>query len=122
GFVALHTASDATMDLNYRRYDDIVIVTGMAILGISSVLAISELLVRHAGERVLQACEYLGKHSLVIFIFHVFLQAKSLFVAVEIFGVGYWPASALSLAGGVVAPLLLAQVLRRLPLARDAYF
>jgi polysaccharide biosynthesis protein PslL len=122
-FAGLHWLSDVTMDLNYRRYDHIFLVTAMALLGIACVLAISQLLVRHAGERVVQALEYVGSRTLVIFIFHVFLQAKALFVAVEILHLSYWPASVLAWIGGVVAPLLLGElVLRRLPVLRDVYF
>lgn len=122
-FAGLHWLSDATMDLNYRRYDDILIVTSMALLGIASVLAISQLLVKYAGDRVIRVLEYIGSRTLVIFIFHVFLQAKSLFVAVEILHLPYWQASILAWVGGVVAPLLLGElILRRLPVFRDVYF
>jgi fucose 4-O-acetylase-like acetyltransferase len=120
-FVLLHVFTDDTLDLNYRRYDSLVVTTLMALSGIALVMAASELLVRTRAEKTTQVFEYLGRASLVIFIFHVFLQAKSLFVAIEILHLPYWPAHALSFAGGVIAPVVLYEIFRRIRPLRAIY-
>lgn len=120
-FVAAHVFFDYTIDLNYRRYDHIAMCTLLAVAGIGITIALSELAVRHAAPPVVAVFEYLGRASLVIFIFHVFLQAKSLFVAIEILHLPYWPAHALSFAGGVIAPVILYEIIRRIKPLKSIY-
>lgn len=111
------------MDLNVRRYDDLAIVTAKALLGIAGVLAISRLMVNHAGGRMTRGLEFMGSRTLVIYIFHWPFQAKSLTVALNLLHLPYWPAHILSLLCGVMGPLLLGElILRRVPVLRDVYF
>lgn len=121
GFAALHFFFDYTLDLNYRRYDHVLVSTLMAAAGIAVTIGLSQLLVRYVGGRVVFGLEYLGRASLVIFIFHVFLQAKSLFVAIEMMHLPYWPAHALGFIGGVVAPVIVYEIIRRVPPLRAVY-
>jgi fucose 4-O-acetylase-like acetyltransferase len=120
-FAALHVFFDYTIDLNYRRYDHLLVSTLMAVSGIALVIGFSQLLVRYMGGRMVIGLEYLGRASLVIFIFHVFLQAKSLFVAIEILHLPYWPAHALAFVGGVVAPVIVYEIIRRVPPLKAVY-
>lgn len=121
-FVVLQASFSHTIDLNFRIYDHVFVSTLSAVLGIAVTLGASSVLARHANRHVAPTLAYLGRASLIILIFHGFIQAKSLFVAIEILKLEYWSASIFSLAGGLAGPLVLYEfVLPRIPGLREIY-
>lgn len=74
-FAALHYSFNYTIDLNLRRYDNFLISTLSAFTGIFICTYVSHMIVsiNNYGTLVMQ---YIGRYSLVIFIFHPMLQSK----------------------------------------------
>lgn len=74
-FIVLHYFFNSTIDLNMRRYDDIVISTLMAYSAICACFYAAYKLgeVNNCASRALN---YIGRYSLIIFIFHPVIQSK----------------------------------------------
>lgn len=71
-FATLHGIWDDTIDLNLRHYGQPLIATAQALLGIACVMGLAERLARLAS--VAKPLAYLGRHSLAVLLFHVWIQ------------------------------------------------
>ena len=74
-FLAWHALLPASLDLNLRRYDDPLLSTVAALVGIAGTLAAARALARAPGLGPMLG--YLGKASLFILIFHQPVQAAA---------------------------------------------
>ncbi|MDB5964977.1 MAG: acyltransferase 3, partial [Polaromonas sp.] len=110
GFAALHWFFDDTMDLNMRLYGQPLVSTLQALLGIYLVMSVACLLQRY--RRGWGWLGYVGSGSLFILLFHPFAQGKT-FLALLHFTQNGPLSSCLSIALGVLLPLLLLEVVRR---------
>ncbi|MEO8389170.1 acyltransferase family protein [Polaromonas sp.] len=109
-FALLHYRFNETMDLNLRIYGDPLIATLQAVLGIYMVLSVSSLLQRYA---ILQRpLTYIGSGSLLILVFHPVAQGRAALVLARVTHNDY-VAGALSLAAGIMLPLLILEAARR---------
>lgn len=120
-FSMLHYFYSATIDLNVRRYDNLVVGTVLACSGISICLYLAHAIAARKNW-VTRAFQYLGKYALVIFIFHPMIQSRV-----------YFSLSGLRLAGyadflvaffsGIGVPLMLNYVfLERFKIFRYWYY
>lgn len=112
-FVALHAVFDESMNLNYRVYGQVFVSTIQAAAGICLVLHTAGFVGRHPW--VAAPLAYLGRNSLFILIFHGVVQGS-----VTGRGQAWFPevpalGALLGLAAGVVLPLALYEVVRRIP-------
>jgi len=71
-FATLHGVWDDTIDLNLRHYGQPLVATAQALLGMACVMGLAERLARLAP--VARPLAYLGKHSLAVLLFHVWIQ------------------------------------------------
>ena len=71
-FATLHGVWDDTIDLNLRHYGQPLVATAQALLGMACVMGLAERLARLAS--VAKPLAYLGRHSLAVLLFHVWLQ------------------------------------------------
>jgi polysaccharide biosynthesis protein PslL len=109
-FVGLHWRFDEAMDFNLRIYGDPIISTLQAAAGIYLTLALAVGVQRLAPLGQLLA--YVGSGSLFILIFHGYLQDRT-FGALSRLGTHRYLNGALSLAAGVVVPLLMWELAKR---------
>jgi polysaccharide biosynthesis protein PslL len=73
-FLFIHLLFDYTIDLNMRRYDHVFFSTITALIGIYLVISLSSLL---ASKPIISKfLSYIGTASLIILIFHRFIQIK----------------------------------------------
>lgn len=104
-FAVLYWATRASMDLNMRGYDNLVLSTVAALLGISMTVQCSAWLVRC--KRVSQALRYIGQATLIILIFHSIPQQRT-FELLQAHAPGGYVLHALAaLIVGVGLPLLI---------------
>lgn len=106
-FTVLHFFYNHTIDLNLRRYDNIVICTLLAYAGIHISTYTANIIAKKKN-RFISSIQYLGKYSLIIFIFHPIVQSSVYYTIISLL-----PSSAHSIAiltafaAGVLTPLLL---------------
>ncbi|MEI6110047.1 MAG: acyltransferase family protein [Cyanobium sp. ELA712] len=103
-FCLFHYFSNASLDLNQRRYDSPLICTVEAFLGIYITLCLSRLLSKHSA--CAPALAYLGQSSLFIMMFHVIIMTSLSEWLVDL----HFNTLQLSLAtisAGLLGPLLL---------------
>lgn len=74
-FCTLHLFFNDTIDLNLRRYDHAVISTLMAYTAILASMYIAQM-IGASNNRFSKAVRYIGKYSLIIFIFHPIFENK----------------------------------------------
>lgn len=109
-FAGLHWGFDEAMDFNLRIYGDPLISTVQAAAGIYLTLALAVGVQRLAPLGKVMA--YVGSGSLFILIFHGYLQDRT-FGALTRHGGDRYASGALSLAAGVVVPLLMWELTKR---------
>lgn len=109
-FSALHVVSNNTIDLNLRLYDDFLITTAQALLGIYLSLGFSSLIGRN--QAINKAMSYIGSGTLYILILHSYFQGK-IFSLFQPWSETPWIACGASLVGGVVFPLLIWEFSKR---------
>ncbi len=117
-FLGLHILTDYSMDLNLRKYDNLVVSTLQALAGIFIILSLSKMLVRSPSLSLLFG--YLGRSSLIILIFHNPIQ-RSLFSFLGDALDSKFGAALLAFAGAVLACLLIAEIIKRVPILRILY-
>lgn len=103
-FSALHFLSNNTIDLNTRLYDDFLITTTQALLGIYLSLSFSSLIGKN--KALNKSLSYVGSGTLYILIFHSYFQGK-IYSLCQPLGDTPWIACGASLVGGLVFPLLI---------------
>ncbi|MES2888313.1 MAG: acyltransferase family protein [Pseudomonadota bacterium] len=110
-FVALHLGWDLSLDLNMRRYDDVVVSTVEIVTGVVAVLCLSAGLARLAVGRLLA---HIGSASLFILMFHMVVQDR-VFLLLE--RLSAWPqANAVAaFVLGVAVPMVMLALVRRQP-------
>lgn len=117
-FLGLHLTRNDSLDLNLRRYDGLVVSTLQALTGSYLVLAFSRAL---AGFQVpARLLGYLGRNSLLILIFHNPIQRSLFSLLSDLLG-SHTAASLLSSALAVLACLLIAESVQRIPALRMLY-
>lgn len=110
-FAALHWRYALTLDLNERRYDDLLLSTLAAGAGIGIVLALAALL---EGVRGLAApLAYVGRASLFVFIFHGALQGRCSGHFQALLPAHPYLGAWLGYGAGVLLPLLLYTLFQR---------
>jgi fucose 4-O-acetylase-like acetyltransferase len=117
-FLGLHLVFNDSMDLNLRKYDNLVISTLQALAGIYLVLSISRMLSGIAP--LARLLGYLGRNSLIILIFHSPIQ-RGLFNILGDALERKYPAGVLAFVGAVLASLLIAEGIRRIPVLKFLY-
>jgi len=75
-FLTIHLYFDYTIDLFLRKYDSIIFSTVLALLGIYIILSGSYFIDKF-NSILSSIIRYIGQNSLIIYIFHYFLQNKS---------------------------------------------
>lgn len=109
-FVASHAFFDATIDLNCRIYDHLVLSTIEAYAGSYLVLAVSSLIARFQACRV--AVAYIGSGTIFILLFHLYIQH----LAVQIFSrylQNDVAAAILGYLAGCLLPLVIYEIAKR---------
>ncbi|PZP22533.1 MAG: hypothetical protein DI599_14850 [Pseudomonas kuykendallii] len=114
-FAICHYAFNATMDLNKRLYDDVVITTLEAVCGIYITLAVAHLL-GQGKEVVARVFSYIGEASLLILIFHAFIQNKSYYLLETKLGISGMPAGLISFTLACALPIALYYIVERVRL------
>lgn len=110
-FIFLHTSYDATLDLNVRRYDDMLISTLQAALGIYLVICCAKMTsVLSFGGRSLA---YIGSGSLFVLLFHTFIQGR-LFSLLDHGGMGTrYIGAIIAFCGSVAGSLLVWEIIKK---------
>jgi fucose 4-O-acetylase-like acetyltransferase len=75
-FTFIHSYFDFTIDLNARRYDNIIVCTIASLLGIYIAVSISRLFL--SVPLLSKILSYIGSTSLFIFIFHNYIQLQTI--------------------------------------------
>lgn len=114
-FAFIHLKYNYTIDLNMRRYDNIIICTIASIVGIYIVISISRLL---QDTPIISNClSYIGSASLFILLFHNYVQLKTImFLKASLSGNKYIiiPIIAfVSFSMAVLVPLMLYELVKR---------
>jgi fucose 4-O-acetylase-like acetyltransferase len=109
-FVGLHLMSHASIDLNLRLYGNLFISTCEAYAGIYLVLSLSSLSQRLP--RVEKLLAYIGSGSLLVLIFHQFLEG-GVFWHLRKYGVPPYANAIVSFFLGSLLPLMLWEVALR---------
>ncbi len=104
-FVLIHSLYHCTMDLNMRRYDNIAASTILAFSGICISLCLSSIISEWC-VTVSGSIQYLGRHSLVVFILHPIIQGKVFYSLSERLPTLPFLAFLVSFAAGIFVPLL----------------
>jgi fucose 4-O-acetylase-like acetyltransferase len=114
-FLGLHIATNFSMDLYLRRYGSLIISTLLALTGIYTTLSISKMI---AGFKLLsRSLAYIGSNSLIILLFHNPIQ-RGLFSALDAISGRKFYGSVLAFTGAVLVCLLIAEVIKRIPVLR----
>lgn len=103
-FISLHFFFNSTIDLNLRRYDNLLISSLMALSGIFffSYLANLSANTKH---KCFSFLGYVGRYSLIIYIFHQLFQSKS-YYTVSTFQPNFLFLSfVIALCAGILLPL-----------------
>jgi polysaccharide biosynthesis protein PslL len=110
-FALLHLASDSTIELNLRRYDNIFISTIEALLGIYIIISLSVMI---KGNLVISGIlSYIGVASLFIMIFHHPIEVKTFRFINSINGNQYMISAITSFFMAVLIPLLLYELIQK---------
>jgi polysaccharide biosynthesis protein PslL len=117
-FLRLQLVFNDSMDLNLRKYDNLVISTLQALAGIYLMLSISRMLSGIAP--LARLLSYLGRNSLIILIFHNPIQ-RSLFNILGDALERKYAAGVLAFVIAVLACLLIAEAIRRIPILKFLY-
>jgi fucose 4-O-acetylase-like acetyltransferase len=122
-FTFIHSYFGFTIDLNSRRYDNIIISTISSLLGIYIVLSVSKIFLSFSMLSSLLA--YIGSASLFILIFHNYIQLKTInLLKLSLSGNKYIiiPIIAFtSLAIAVLVPILLYELAKRIAFLRNLF-
>ena len=106
-FAVIHYLCNATIDMNLRRYDHLLICTVLACSAIYVCFYISCALTK-SHYKAVNIVQYIGRYSLIIFIFHSIIQSTAYFMIAAMLPV---PLRAIAIlpafAFGVCLPLLL---------------
>lgn len=109
-FAALHIFFDETLDMNLHVYGAFVVTTLQAVAGIYLCLTVAAWLERRSlGGKTLS---YIGSGTLFILLFHIYVQQTTFALLSKYMGNPLIPAS-LSLAAGVLVPLLMWEGVKR---------
>lgn len=109
-FFGVHAFTDATTDLNLRRYDNLIVATVLAVEGSFIVIEISKFLARFAiAENVFG---YFGKNSLIILIFHSFFQ-DNLFVFLSEYTKRFFYVGMATFTAAIVGSILVVEIINR---------
>lgn len=104
------------MDLNYRNYGGVITSTLLAIIGIMIVISFCMCLSRIKETFLLKQLSKYGRYGLVVLVFHyVFQHNISSYFKHSNFG------AYLGLIAGVIAPIFLAKVMKRIRFLRKIY-
>jgi fucose 4-O-acetylase-like acetyltransferase len=103
-FILSHVYSDAVLDLSLRRYDHLGVCTLEAVCGIVVVVCIAKKICY--SKWLKNVFSYVGKLSLIILIFHYFIQGYTYSEVTRIFGYRGDMEYLLSFAGGVVGSIV----------------
>jgi len=105
-FIIIHYKFNDTIDLNLRRYDNFFICSFLAIVGIYCCIYISHVFCI-TDNYLSKSIAYIGRYSLIVYIFHLFIQSKVYFAILTLLpqqaAIAFLPA----LIAGVAVPLLL---------------
>ena len=111
-FFFLHVVFNETMDLHMRYYGQFWIVTAQAVLGIYLMLVLSFLLQRC--HTVAKIFAYIGESTLMILIFHSWIEWK-IFALCGKYLQSEYLSAVISLIAGVILPLLLQRIVSQVP-------
>ncbi|MDC4204901.1 MAG: acyltransferase family protein [Candidatus Manganitrophus sp.] len=117
-FFLIHLRFDYITDLFFRTYDHLVFSTVSALLGIYIVLSFSKILSRGAGFSALFS--YIGVNTLIILIFHDFLQDK-IFTTLRALPGPEILYGIVAFLLGVALPLAIAEIIRSNTLLQRCY-
>ena len=106
-FLILHLIFPYTIDLNMRRYDNILICTIEAILGIYIVLSLSHLISKGNYSYIKDILSLLGNRSIIILLFHYPLQQKAFYLLNDRLGYDILMSSIISFVIGLFGPIVL---------------
>lgn len=122
-FAVLHYLFNDTIDLNLRRYDNIFICTLLAFTGIY-VCFYTSYAITETNIKAVNVMKYIGRYSLIIFIFHPIIQTKVYFNILALLpDTPFIIVMLLAFAAGIFIPLLLNWlVLERFEIFRFWYY
>lgn len=109
-FVFLHAYFNDSMDLNARRYDDLIVSTVEALCGIYVVLSVSCILRRKATLGVVLA--YVGSRSIFVLMFHNAIQENSFSALSHVFRGQVYSNWVFAFVLASTIPLLVSEVIR----------
>jgi hypothetical protein len=110
-FALFHLASNSTIELNLRRYDNIFISTIEALLGIYIIISLSVMI---KGNLIISGIlSYIGMASLFIMIFHHPIEVKTFRFINSINGNQYMVSAITSFFMAVLIPLLFYELIRK---------
>ncbi len=119
-FVALHYFFDYTIDLNSRKYDDILITTAQALCGIYLIFSLSYILQHSAIAS--HVFSYIGSCTLIILIFHNYILKKSYNIASSIFDDSVLIPVLTSFIAACVIPIIIHIIIKRFSVLSLLYF
>lgn len=121
-FATLHYFYNYTIDLNLRRYDNLLISTLLAYAGIY-ICTYAAYIIAEKKNRFTSAMQYIGQYSLIIFIFHPIMQGKVYWIILALLPTTVNIAILPAFAAGLCLPLLLNYLLlERFKLFRFWYY
>lgn len=82
-FIATHVFWGYTIDLNIRRYDNLFINTLIAFAAIYFFIYLSHCITKY-DNKLSNFIKYIGRYTLVIFIFHPVIQSKVYFTFISL--------------------------------------
>ena len=118
-FVICHLFFSYTIDLNLRRYDSILVSTAEALAGIYLVLFISHYL--RLNNLLSKVISYIGRASLIILIFHLYVEGK-LFTIFSRYFDNFISVGIASFVLGVLIPLILFHLIGKIRVLNALYF
>jgi fucose 4-O-acetylase-like acetyltransferase len=122
-FIASHSLFNYTFNLNIRRYDNLFICTIVAFAAIYIFIYLSYCITK-VDNKISRFIKYVGRYSLIVFIFHAPIQSKVYFSLLSLLTQSmYFVAILTAFAAGVCIPLLLNWlVLERFKIFRFWYY
>lgn len=121
-FFGLYFSTKHHLDLNIRIYDSAVINSLEAVFGILIIMYLSKIIDRSENSLLCSTFCYLGRLSLVIFIFHRQFQDRVYYLVSQLENIPVEIAGGLSFIMGIFGPVLLYEVLlKRIHLLRICY-
>ena len=120
--LAFHYFYDYKIDFPERQYNYLLICTFVAFAG-NYIMIYAANVIDNWNNSITNALKYIGKYSLVIFIFHPFFESKIYYTGVSILPRAKYIISVLAFIAGVCLPLLLNYfVLERFKFFRYWYY